>query len=245
MNWLTHLITREGPGVPRNAPRKTGPALLADVVAREWWMLIELNLLYVLCCLPLVTIPAAQVAATRIVVLMIEDRPVYLWRDFWEAFRQRFWRATALGALAAGGIGIAGYATFAFVQAARAELLFALPAAVSVATAVFVALAAAHGFALTAMSERPLRAIIRLALLGALARPLPALTGFAVVSALWLVHIAFYPVSIFMPAVVNFSFGTLAVTFGVHEAAARLLASPSGARAGGACAGGSAQPHAR
>jgi len=38
MNWLAAHITREGPGVPRNAPRKTGLALLADVVRREWWI---------------------------------------------------------------------------------------------------------------------------------------------------------------------------------------------------------------
>jgi hypothetical protein len=90
-----------------------------------------------------------------------------------------------------------------------------------------VAIAAAHGWALLAMDERPLGAIVRLALLGALARPLPALAGLGIVALLWLAHVAFYPASIFMPAVLNFSFGTLAATFGVHKAAARLLASPA------------------
>ena len=240
MKWLTAHITREGPGVPRHAPPKRGLALLASVVAREWWTLVELNLLYVLCCLPLVTIPAAQIAMTRICVLMIEDRPVYLLRDFRDIFLRRFWRATAFGALAFAAIALACYAAYFFAQAARADIVFAMPLSASVATAAFAALAAAHGFALLAMGDESLGATIRLALLGALARPLPALAAFGIVAILWLLHVAFYPASIFMPAIFNFSYGTLAVTFGVHEAAARLLASSSAARPGRAYAGGSA-----
>jgi uncharacterized membrane protein YesL len=241
MSWLSAHITREGPGVPRHAPPKRGLALLAGVVRREWWTLIELNLLYVLCCLPLVTIPAAQVAMTRICVLMLEDRPLYLLRDFRDTFLQRFWRATAFGALAIAAMAIAGYAAFFFAQAARTEILCALPLSASAAIAVFAALTAAHGFALLAMGDRPLGTTIRLALLGALARPLPALAAFGVVAILWLLHVAFYPASIFMPAVLNFSFGTLAVSFGVHQAATRLLALDTGNSQAGAGAGGSAQ----
>jgi uncharacterized membrane protein YesL len=240
MNWLTQYLTREGPGVPRHAPPKRGLALLADVVAREWWTLIELNLLYALCCLPLVTIPAAQVAMTRVCVLMLEDRPVYLLRDFRQTFVARFWRTTAFGTIALVAVGLAGFAAVFFAQAARNEILLALPLSASAATAIFAMLTAAHGFALIAMGDRPLGATIRLALLGALARPLPALGAFGVVAVLWLLHVALYPASIFMPALFNFSFGTLAVTFGVHKAAASLLASHK-AQTGQACTGGSAQ----
>ena len=192
---------------------------------REWWTLIELNLLYALCCLPVVTIPAAQVAMTRICVTMIEDRNVYLLRDFRETFVQRFWRATAFGALALLAVLAAGYSSIFFAQAATVQILFVLPMSASAAVAVFAMLAAAHGFTLLAMGEQPLGATLRLALLGALARPLPALAGLAVVAGLWLLHVAFYPASILMPAIFNFSYGTLAVTFGVHKAAASLIAS--------------------
>jgi uncharacterized membrane protein YesL len=241
MNWLRAYFTREGPGVPRNAAPKSGLPLLADVVRREWWMLIELNLLYVLFALPLVTLPAAQVAASRVTALMLADRPVYLVRDFWEAFRGRFWRATVLGALALLATGIAGYAAFVFVQMARLDILFVLPFVVSGATAVFATLAAIHGVTILAIADLPLGRVIRLALLGALARPLPALGALGVVALLWVLHILFYPASIFMPVVLNFSFGTLAVTFGVQGALTRLLAPDEGAAPAGIHAGGSAQ----
>ncbi|HEV7275239.1 MAG TPA: DUF624 domain-containing protein [Devosiaceae bacterium] len=240
MNWLAQMWTREGPGIPRDAPPKEGLALLVDVVARNWWELIQLNLLIILFGLPLVTLPAALVAAGRICALMLEDRPLYLGRDFLAAFRAKFWPASAAGALGFGAFALAAYAAFVFLQAARANLFLAMPLALSAATAVFALLATAYAFTLLAMRDQQLSLLLRRALLGALARPLPVLVAFGFVALLWLLHILFYPASIFMPAVVNFSFGALVVTFGAHRAAARLLSPDKGAGHGAACAGGSA-----
>jgi hypothetical protein len=145
-----------------------------------------------------------------------------------------------LGALAATVIDLAAYAGFIFLQAARENLFFALPLTVSIASAVVALIATSYAFTLLAMRDQPLATLLRGALLGALARPLPALAALLFVAALWLLHILFYPVSLFMPAVINFSFGTLAVTFGVHKAAARLLVLDKSPQAGAAYAGGSA-----
>jgi uncharacterized membrane protein YesL len=240
MSWFKPRWIKDGPGIDRNAPPKQGLALLLDVIARNWWELIQLNLLVILFSLPLVTLPAALVAAARICVLMLEDRPVYLGRDFLEAFRGRFLRATLLGLLIIAAIGIALFAASTFLAAARENLAFALPFTISAATALFAAIAAAYAVTLLALRDQPLASLLKRALLGALARPLPALGALAVVATLWVLHILFYPASIFMPAVVNFSFGMLAVTFGVHQAAVRLLAVDSDA-AGATYAGGSAQ----
>jgi uncharacterized membrane protein YesL len=240
LNRLWQFSSKEGPGIAKDAPPKTGLALLLDVVARNWWELIQLNLLVILFSLPLVTAPAAILAAMRICVLMLEDRNVYLGRDFLDAFRQRFWKAMSLGFVAAAVIGLSGYVAFIFFQAARTNVFLALPLTVSASTGVFALIATSYAFSLLAMRDQPLTALLKQAMLGALARPLPALAALAFVGLLWLLHVVFYPVSIFMPAVVNFSFGTLAVTFGVHKAAARLLALEKGAGTGGAYAEGSA-----
>ena len=46
---------------------------------------------------------------------MVEDRNVYLWRDFWSAFRSRFWLATLLGLVfcGAGALTILAIRTYA------------------------------------------------------------------------------------------------------------------------------------
>ena len=104
----------------------------------------------------------------------------------------------------------------------------------------FAIIATIYAMTLLALSEHPLATIIRLALLGALARPLPVLAALAAVAVLWILHVVFYPASIFMPAVLNFSFGTLILTLSVRQTATRLLAHDRGVQAAGQNAGGGA-----
>lgn len=240
MNWLAQFWIKDGPGIRKDAPPKTGFALLVDVLARNWWELVQLNLLILLFCLPVVTVPAALVAGARICALMLADRPVYLGRDFLEAFRSGFWRAALLGLIACAAIALPAWSSFIFLQAARANLLLALPLTLSASTALFATIASAYALVLLGGEDLPLGTVLRRALLGALAKPLPLLAALGVVTLLWVLHVLFYPASIFMPVLINFSFGTLAVTFGVNQAAVRRLASES-ATAGETCAGGSAQ----
>lgn len=221
MKWLRDHWRREGPGIPKDAPKRTGLALFAEIVGREWWELVKLNLLFALSILPLVTLPAAAVAATRICAAMVEDRNHYLLRDYWETFRARFWAASLAGWLLAALFALAGYACAVYARAATQSLAFAPPFAVSLAVLVLVPLYAAHLFAALALSPRPLSRLWRPAALALLARPLPGLGAMGFVAALWLAHVVFYPVSVFMPALFNFSIGTLALTFGVHKATTR------------------------
>ena len=102
MQWLRDMWTREGPGIPKDAPKRTGLALFAEILVREWWEMVKLNILFILAGLFVVTLPAALAAMARVSVAVVEDRNTYLLRDFTEAFLRYFWRATAWG-LALGG----------------------------------------------------------------------------------------------------------------------------------------------
>ena len=57
----------------------------------------------------------------------------------------------------------------------------------------------------------------------ALARPARPLAALSFVAGLWLIHILFYPVTLVMPAIINFAFGALAVAFSVLEPVNRLV----------------------
>jgi uncharacterized membrane protein YesL len=97
MTWFTDRADSNGPGVARDLPPKQGLALFGSILRREAWELIKLNALIILFSLPIVTIPAAHAAATRIAVRMIRDENIYLLRDFWQAFCGLFIRATVAG----------------------------------------------------------------------------------------------------------------------------------------------------
>jgi hypothetical protein len=66
MDWLRNYWLREGPGIPKDAPTRKGLALFGEIVGREWWELVKLNLLFIVFALPLVTLPAAAFATTRV-----------------------------------------------------------------------------------------------------------------------------------------------------------------------------------
>ena len=234
MNFLVNLYFREGPGIDKNAPAPTGLPLLAHVAGREWWDLIKLNVLVIAFSLPLVTLPAAWFAAMRVSVMMIEDRNVYLWRDFWAAFRAGFWRATGFGAILIAAGALAVIAVQSYAALAQASLIYAAPLALAIAMAIIVPLYALYLFTALAMDMKANNArLLKAAGLGLLRNPLSGLSALAVVGALWIAHILFYPASVILPVLVNFSFSALIGSFGAMKGVRFGLARLSSAQRAG------------
>ena len=224
MQWLEAIWTREGKGIPKDAPKKTGLALALDILAREWWELVKLNLLFLLASLPLVTLPAATFATARICHRMVEDQNVYLLRDFLEALRDGVLRATLWALVSGAGLVLGIYAIVTYGTEARSALVYAVPLTVSLLATTFLAVASTYFMMFSVAGPIRLASCVRKAALAALLRPLPVLAALAIVAILWLAHVAFYPVSVFMPAAINFSFGMFAIAFGAHGALASGLA---------------------
>lgn len=225
MQWLEAFWTKEGKGISKDAPKKTGLALFLEIVGREWWELVKLNLLFLLASLPIVTLPAAGFATARICRSMVEDRNVYLVRDFFEALRDHALRSLAFAILAAAVLALGIYAIASYGAAARDSLFYAVPLTLSLVATAFVAVVIPYAVMIS-VCNRPLSfaQTLRLAALATLIRPLPMLGALTFVSALWLAHIAFYPVSVFLPVTLNFSLGMFAVAFGARRAVAEVLA---------------------
>ncbi|MGO7399476.1 DUF624 domain-containing protein [Rhizobium ruizarguesonis] len=223
MQWLRDMWTREGPGIPKDAPKRTGLALFAEILVREWWEMVKLNFLFILAGLFVVTLPAALAAMARVSVALVEDRSTYLLRDFTEAFLRYFWRATAWGLALAVALAVCIHAIATYGAGARDNLLLSAPLTVALVATAFVAVLACHLVILMVMRDLPALQLLRLAALASVVRPFPALAALAFTAGLWLAHILFYPVSVFMPATFNFSLGMFAVAFGVHRTAVMVL----------------------
>lgn len=212
--------------IDKNAPVKTGLALLVDVVRREWWELIKLNLLMVPFLLPIVTIPAALAGAVRITETMIRDENHYLLRDFWETFRAEFFRASILGwgliALIAVGLGSA----VAWARSIPDGAIFALPAVVSVFGVILAILTASHALTMMVATDLPTSKLLRNACLLSVVWFVPGLTAILVCVVVWLFHIVAYPVSVFIPATFGFSFCALVMTFQSRRALTRFVVRP-------------------
>lgn len=85
-----------GKGINPNEPKKEGLALYFDVIYREFWGILYLNILFFIACLPIVTIGAAYGALCSVFIRMIRDVPVDTFYDFKTAFKKNFKQSTLI-----------------------------------------------------------------------------------------------------------------------------------------------------
>lgn len=188
-------FTSEGPGIPKDAPPKTGLRLFAEIWCREFWQLLWLGLLFSVSCVPVVTIGPALCAMTDCTMRMVRDKPNDVKRDFRDAFK-RYWKQ---------GIGLsAGFLAFVALlvltgvfywrMRVRSSLFLLLVAAVCV-LALLGVIAWSFLLPLLVTVELPLRAVCKNAVLLAGVGFLPAVLALTVSGLLWLVLLIFLPMT--------------------------------------------------
>ena len=97
--FLVPNYSSAGPGIDRNAPKKQGLSLLVETLCREFTTLLKLNFIFVICCIPIVTIGPALGAMTSVTIKMVKDEPVDWLYDFKEAFKKNWKQSLVLGML--------------------------------------------------------------------------------------------------------------------------------------------------
>ena len=100
---------KEGPGVYMDDLPKSGIKLFFYVLLNRFWKLVGLNILFLLFSLPIITLPAAIVAQSKVVCELMELSYVQLLGDFWRAFKESFLESLGYGAITAMLI-LSGYA---------------------------------------------------------------------------------------------------------------------------------------
>ena len=63
------------------APEKTGFARVLELVSSQCGALLKANLLFLLGCVPVVTIPLSLYAMNRVMLRVVRDQPVKCLRD--------------------------------------------------------------------------------------------------------------------------------------------------------------------
>lgn len=86
-----------GAGISKNAPQKKGIAQFFDIFFNKFWRLLGLNAIYMLFCLPIVTIGPATAGVTKVLRNFSQRRPTFLWGDFIESFKKNMKQAVPMG----------------------------------------------------------------------------------------------------------------------------------------------------
>lgn len=80
----------------RRRPRK-GIGLLLEIFVQEFFHVAGVNALFVICSIPIITMPGAYAAMTRVNGYYVQELPCNQWKTFFQAFREEWKRSLPLG----------------------------------------------------------------------------------------------------------------------------------------------------
>lgn len=212
---------KPGPGVDRDEPEKTGAARLTEIFSIECVTLVKLNLLFLLSCFPVVTIPAAVFAMNRVTRMMVLDQPVTLVYHYKTAFRKEWKRAFAAFFAVAVPLILSACGVWFYLSRAMTRPVLLLPFMLC-STVLLLTLSASTYFYGLLTTERSFRECLRLSLLLGAGRPLRgALAALAVYGSLVFALLEF-PVSGIYLLLMGFSVPCLLGGFFVRTELKRL-----------------------
>jgi len=88
---------KSGPGVSKNEAEMKPFFRFFELFGRKFWYLTQLNALYILMCLPIVTIGPATAALTQVMIKFNLEQPIFVFAEFFSAFKKHFRRTFLLG----------------------------------------------------------------------------------------------------------------------------------------------------
>lgn len=196
------------PETGKTAPEKTGLARFLEIVSSRCGSLLKLNLLFLLGCIPIVTLPLSLYAMNRVVLQMAQDRPVKCLRDYWEAFRREWKRGYLAFLLTVPPLGLAGSGAWFYLDHAASNLLFLLPFLVCSTIFLITLLSSGYLYGLLGCGKTVSQAV-RLAVPLGVAKPLRSVPAALCFYGLPLLAVLFFPLSGLYLLLIGFSFPCL------------------------------------
>lgn len=210
MGFLDSWYTREPKQViEKETPPNQGIVLFFEVLWREFWGLCELNLIFVVFCVPLITIPAAITAMNKIMIFMLMDNPVDIFADFFATFKAEWKRATIAGLMYFPLLALTIFGQYFYLTVMPNPLLYL----VSMLSCAVVIIAGFYLFAMIAVLDLSLQGALRNSLLLVFIRVPQNVVTLLVVVLLALLVWMFFPATLLILIVIFFAFVGFVCTF--------------------------------
>lgn len=195
-----------------DAPEKTGPARFWELVKDELAAVLIANLLFLAACIPIVTIPPALFALHTVMQKIVLGNAGSCAGSFFAAFKQGWKRAYGAFFLTALPMGAAGYGAVFYLRRAAEYPVLLVPFALCATVFMVTMLASTYLYGLLC-SGRPLRDVVKPALLLGVAKPLRAVLAALCYYGLPVLSILFFPFSGLYLFLIGFSLPCLLGNF--------------------------------
>lgn len=209
--FFHHDYDTPGPGIRKDAPEKTGAARFFEIVQLECVTLVQINLLFLLGCLPVVTIPLSFFALNQVVRRMVRDEPVLCFYHFRTAFCR--WRpAFSAFFLTFLPLALSGMGAWFYLSRAGGNFLLFLPFMLCSTVFLVTLLCSGYLYGLVGAGLK-IREAVRLSLLLGIGKPLRAVLAAAVWYGSLAVEILEFPLSAIFILFIGFSVPCLLANF--------------------------------
>lgn len=88
---------KAGKGVQKNGPRKKPFFLFWEIFGNKFWKMFQINLIFFLFCIPVVTFGPALAAMTQVMRKFTIGEPIFVFHEFKTAFKKNFKQSFFLG----------------------------------------------------------------------------------------------------------------------------------------------------
>ncbi|MBD5148207.1 MAG: YesL family protein [Oscillibacter sp.] len=210
-----------GPGVNPDAPEKTGVRRFLEILQLECVTIFKLNLLFLVSCIPVITIPPAIFAMNQVVRRMVLDRPVDCFYHYRLAFRAYWKQGYAAFFLVLVPLVLSGYGAAFYLRQAEGNFLLFLPFTLC-STVFFVTILASpylYGLLSCGMGVRE---AVKLALPLGVGKPGRAVLAAVFVYGSLLASLLYFPLSVIYLLFLGFSFPCLIGNFYIRTVIKRF-----------------------
>lgn len=193
-------------------PEKTGTARFWELIKDELPVVLIVNVLFLITCIPIVTIPPALLSLHMVVRKIILGQSISCSQDYFTAFKQNWKRAYGAFFVTAVPMGLAGYGVVFYLFRMTEYPVLLLPFAFCAFVFLAATLSSTYLYGLMCCG-RPLREAAKSAVLLGLAKPLRAILAALFYYGLTLLAVMFFPLSGGYLALIGFSMPCLLGNF--------------------------------
>lgn len=175
-------------------------------VMRDYWVdLILLNMIFLVCCLPVVSVPAAMMSMCNLIFRMQREEPVRVFRDFCWEFRRLLPKSVFSGLCLVLGLGLCGLSAYYVFGSGDSQGML-LPAVIAVFILVYLVFSVClYVVPMAAILEIPASLILRNGLILSIALPGRAVGALVVILCLNFLLLITTPYTLPAFAIIHFS----------------------------------------
>lgn len=153
--------TREAPESVKEPLPKKGLALFFYIYFRNFWKLVKLNLLFLLCCIPVITIPAAITALMYVTNNIFQEKLTFIWIDFSKAFKENFVKSLVYGLVWLAASGVVLLSAYISLRQLDANAMFMVALMVAAVFMILLLLANLYCYLMIAIIDLPLAKTVK------------------------------------------------------------------------------------